>query len=482
MKLQITVTTLLAASATVLASPVGDDSNEKRGLGKYFGRKDAITTVQMAQASMEGMSMAPGETMAGMSMAPGETMAGMSMPMSTSSSVTDSATFATAVTDLSQPSFTTMPDTPLVVNNSTNSTSSISNGTNSTFSNSTINNSTTNNSTFSNNTYSNNTVSNSTELNNTASRTTTAPDSEATRSVSNSTALNGTSGNQTNGTNVSGANDTKPVPDRFLYVYTGGKTQLLTNTSHYDFITLYNTTNALNSTELYNVSKCVNESLASRSYSGIIVLGNPDSIESLSFFNAITLNTTFPVIVSEDADLGMAVAMVKGVAKYGPVVAVVNNIVYPGVYAPNVANSDSTNGIPIGVCNDANSVDWYFESIYPTIIRDVQANFRNFTEAPEKTDAIVPILSYNSAFPVNSLPLIKGLVIEARGTNFTSVDVKGAAYPIIFASDNAYVGPSQVPEGAIAGGSLDVTKSQLLLSIAVSQGVTNATELQKLFI
>ena len=96
-----------------------------------------------------------------------------------------------------------------------------------------------------------------------------------------------------NGTN-STTNTTTAESSQLQIIVTGGQVPI-TNSSltHTNYTRLFNSSSALNITELYNVARVVNETIQDKSSAGAVVVANAKSLEAVSFFFSIILNVIY---------------------------------------------------------------------------------------------------------------------------------------------------------------------------------------------
>lgn len=264
---------------------------------------------------------------------------------------------------------------------------------------------------------------------------------------------------------------------KVLVIYTGGDLPSNESTSTYDLRVLYNTTNPLNLTELYNVSSAIKAENSQNNFTGTVIVGATEGLEALGFFNSITTNFTTPLVVTDDINEGLIVANDPYTLNQSRVTVVSDNVITPGAYAAN------SNGCPIeiGTVGTDNGAHWLFTDLVVGLNNRVNNDFPQLKNDTNATVS-VPIISGDSGLILSNLQNISGLVIDAQGTNFTDVNLSGVTVPVVITSpNNAYVAKNQIPANAIQGGNLDATKAQILLSVALANNVTDVAQLQNLF-
>lgn len=96
--------------------------------------------------------------------------------------------------------------------------------------------------------------------------------------------------------------------------------------------TLFNSTSTLNITQLYQIATQVNQTLQSESSSGIIIVTNWRSIETLSFFCSIVFNTSKTIVITENFLWGVPILSSSDAEGRGTLVAGRDKVVYSGVF------------------------------------------------------------------------------------------------------------------------------------------------------
>ena len=306
-----------------------------------------------------------------------------------------------------------------------------------------------------------------------------------TLNASNSSSIAWNTSNHSNAT----AGPDSEIGTKLKVFVTGGDVSLLpSNSSTFETEVLFNSSMALNVTQLYDVASQVNETLQDDTYHGVVIVSNSRSVESLGFFSTVVFETNKTVVVSEDATSAVQVAM-DYESQYRGALTVAKNggVIYSGLFAPVGPRS---NGIPVGILSN-DEVVWFFEAASPLLVAPDSALRTNysFTETNITTSPVVPIV-YDGDYSqdlVDSLSgSIDGLVVAVSGyaTNSSSSTLASSDVPIVYAaasSDLAYVSTEDVPEGAIAAGYLSPVKAQLLVSIAVANQVTDPESISSLF-
>lgn len=294
--------------------------------------------------------------------------------------------------------------------------------------------------------------------------------------------------NTSNHSNVSAGPDSS-IGTKLKVFVTGGDVSLLqTNSSGVETQTLFNSSQALNVTQLYDVASQVNETLEDDTYHGVVIVSNKRSVESLSFFSSVVFETNKTVVVSEDAYSAVQVALDYS-SQYRGVLTVAkkSGVIYSGVFAPV---GPRASGVPVGIlAND--QVTWFFEASSPELVAPGSALRTNYslTETNVSSTPVVPIVydgDYSQDLVESLSDSIDGLVVAVSGfaTNSSSSTLTSSELPIVYAqasSDIAFVGTDDVPEGAIPAGYLSPLKAQLLVSIAVANNVSDPQSIESLF-
>lgn len=318
--------------------------------------------------------------------------------------------------------------------------------------------------------------------------------SSNTSNTTNSTvASNSTASNLSNASNATNSTKAEEKPE-LQVIYTGGRVSIASNmTNSTSFKTnsteLFNGTAALNITELYSVAANINETLSNNKSMGAVVVSNAKSLESLGFLTSIVLDTEKPIVISEDEELALLVANDTGAVGRGALVVTKNGIIYSGVFTPSSATS--VGGIPVGVIDDADKVNWYLGASVPALVNansTIRTNYTNFTTTDIYNLPLVPIVydgSYSSSLISSLASTVNGLVIVSSGSsNSTASTIESTEIPVVYADESALFSPvstKDVPQNAISAGYLSPIKAQLLLSIAAANGVVSDEALSAIF-
>ncbi|CAI4035954.1 hypothetical protein SMKI_14G1640 [Saccharomyces mikatae IFO 1815] len=301
---------------------------------------------------------------------------------------------------------------------------------------------------------------------------------------------NVTYANETNST----SNTTTSESSQLQIIVTGGQVPI-TNSSltHTNYTRLFNSSSALNITELYNVARVVNETIQDKSSSGAVVVTNAKSLEAVSFFLSIVFDTNKPVIVTEDSAYAIPVVNDKNAAKRGVLSVTSDKLVYSGVFTPPTACSYGA-GLPVAIVDDQDEVKWFFGASKPTLISSssvIRKEYRNFTSPfglLENGVPIVPIVydgGYSSSLIDSLSSAVQGLVVVSSGsTNSTSSSIESTKIPVVYAQANTplnFIDNKDVPKSAVGAGYLSPIKAQILLSIAALNGVTSKSALENIF-
>ncbi|CCE63695.1 hypothetical protein TPHA_0F02130 [Tetrapisispora phaffii CBS 4417] len=344
----------------------------------------------------------------------------------------------------------------------------------------------------------------------------------------NGTAGNGTAGNGTAG-NGTGAGGSGQGSMKLKVIVTGGEVPIesLSQYPDVEVTTLYNVTNTLNLTQLYNVAKETNSSISGGNYKGVVIIGNSYSIESLGFLNSVVINSMKPVVVTENVWDGLLVANNTDSIPGGTVVIDDLKLIYPGFFSPYIKDHDTIagTGAPIGVCyNKTGQVSWFFNDGTPEVLASngtIRTMFTNFTNTEPSSIPVVPILygagDLSSNWIQGISSNIQGLVIvdaggdlltnpsgysnstnSAGGSGSSSNSTSGSGsssssssnttsinIPIVYSNDEflGYWDASYLSSSSnvIFGNYLSPIKSKLLLSIAIANGVTSTDSLNQVF-
>ncbi|SCV05242.1 LANO_0H03180g1_1 [Lachancea nothofagi CBS 11611] len=299
------------------------------------------------------------------------------------------------------------------------------------------------------------------------------------------TASNGSSlSNGSNGTGMS----MYDTPKLQVFI-TGGEYTMSnwTDSADVSITTLFNQS-SLNSTQLFSIASSISSALESDDYTGVVVLGSERSLESLGFFLSVVTDSPKSLVVTSDLDEGIAVATSDDSWWRGVLIAY-QGLIYSGaVYTPS-----NPGAVSIGAVYDGIPWFWYTPAWATMLSPDstIRNDYTNFTDVAMANSSMgtntttIPIVFdgyYNPSLVSSLSSAIKGLVVVSSG-NSTSSELKSATIPVVFANeDQTPVLPGDVPDSAVAGGILSPVKAQLLLAIAITNGVTGHDELQSIFI
>lgn len=253
---------------------------------------------------------------------------------------------------------------------------------------------------------------------------------------------------------------------------------------------LYNTTGNLNLTQLYDVADNINKTLMTTQSTGVVVQAAAPAFESLSFFLAVVIDTYKSVIITEDATLGAAIARDPRAEGRGPLVIDNSGVIYSGSLTPM--------SVPVGVIGDDLKPCWFFEAEQTGLFNwnsTLRTTYSNFTNTKPTMNPIVPVVyqegvstdlvsALSASGAVNGLVLISDQAAPVATANTTTPAAAGPAFPVVCVNPEGgitFLSAANIPSFAIAGGYLTPLQAQLLLTIAVSNGVTGATELRALF-
>ncbi|CAI4049761.1 hypothetical protein SKDZ_14G1630 [Saccharomyces kudriavzevii ZP591] len=301
---------------------------------------------------------------------------------------------------------------------------------------------------------------------------------------------NATYANSTNST----TNTTSSDNSQLQVIVTGGQVPI-TNSSltHTNYTRLYNSSSALNITQLYNVARVVNETIQDKSSSGAVVVTNAKSLEALSFFFSIVFDTEKPIVVTQDSSYAIPVANDKKAAKRGVLSVTSDKLVYSGVFTPASACSYGA-GLPVAIVDDQEEVKWFFDASKPTLVSSssvIRKEYSNFTSPfglLENGVPIVPIVydgGYSTSLIESLSSAVQGLVVVSSGsTNSTSSTIESSEIPVVYAQANTplnFIDNKDVPKNAVGAGYLSPIKAQILLSIAAVNGVTSKSALETIF-
>ncbi|QID88120.1 hypothetical protein GRS66_010826 [Saccharomyces pastorianus] len=319
-------------------------------------------------------------------------------------------------------------------------------------------------------------------------------------------------------------------------IITGGSAVSSSSQSNVTTTTLFNSTSTLNVTQLYQIASQVNQTLQSGSSSGIIIVTNWQSIETLSFFCSIVFDTSKTIVITENYLWGVPILSSSQAQGRGTLVAGSDNVIYSGVFAPYT--------VPVGVSSQK-QVQWFYDACQPTLIASnstIRLQYSNFTNtqissststsstsggagggasnsssnssstasnsstaaggagsssssSSSSSGPLVPIIyeEGNSQTLIQSLGSnIQGLVVISSGTsgNSTTTSWASVPFPVVYAIDASsshdgssigFLSNTSVPQGAVSAGYLSPIQAQTLLSIAINNKVTSASDLQKIF-
>ncbi|CUS22361.1 LAQU0S05e03642g1_1 [Lachancea quebecensis] len=293
--------------------------------------------------------------------------------------------------------------------------------------------------------------------------------------------------NASNYSNLSNATAQVAAP-KLEVIVTGGHYALSNWSSEVHVTRLFNQS-SLNATQLARVAQSVEGALDGGDYTGVVVLGAGRALEALGFYLSVVVDTPENVVVTSVLEDGIATAW-SAWSWFRGALVVDGGAIYSGAaYSPSAPGWGALGAVVAGAPR------YWFTPAWPTLLAPwgaLRVNFTNFTDivpaaaanATNSSAATVPIVfdGYYDPGVVSSLSsAIAGLVVVSSG-NSTSSDLTSSSIPVVFASDDgATILPQDVPAGAIAGGDLSPLKAQLLLSIALSKSVKEASSLQQLF-
>ncbi|QLG74163.1 hypothetical protein HG535_0G00480 [Zygotorulaspora mrakii] len=307
-----------------------------------------------------------------------------------------------------------------------------------------------------------------------------------------STAANSTGGVLWNSSNLSNhsnnSNGTVPggVEPKLQVFITGGYYDIYSNQSEFesvDFVTVSNTTSSLNLTELYQLGSLVNQSLESDEYYGVVIVSSAASIESLTFFSSVVFDTDKTVVISEDVITGLWVATDPDSATRGPIsIGYETGLIYSGVAAT-----------PIGITTVEGPV-WFLDASKPYLVSDdssIRSEYSNFTTVQSNltSSPVVPVI-YDGDFSPDLISSLSSsldglvVVVTSVAANSSTSSLSSDTLPVVYAQSSSglgYVLDDEIPETAISAGYLTPTQAQLLLSIAIVNGVTNPDDIYDVF-
>ncbi|CAI4053431.1 hypothetical protein SUVZ_15G2950 [Saccharomyces uvarum] len=333
----------------------------------------------------------------------------------------------------------------------------------------------------------------------------------------------------TNGSSNSSSSSSGTVP----VIITGGSA-VSSSQSNVTTTTLFNSTSTLNVTQLYQIATQVNQTLQSESSSGIIIVTNWQSIETLSFFCSIVFNTSKTIVITENHLWGLPILSSSQAQGRGTLVAGSDSVIYSGVFPPYT--------VPVGVSSQK-QVQWFYEACQPTLIASnstIRLQYSNFsntqisssssssstsggagggasnsstnsTSTPSNSSTaaggagtsssssssgpLVPIIyeeGYSQTLIQSLGSSIQGLVVISSGTssNSTATSWTSVPFPVVYAIDASsshdgstigFLSNTSVPQGAVSAGYLSPIQAQTLLSIAINNQVTSTSDLQMIF-
>lgn len=317
-----------------------------------------------------------------------------------------------------------------------------------------------------------------------ASNSTSTKTSEATAT---GTLFSNNTGSAYNFTGYSNRTNTSSSETTLQYIITGGNVPIRNNvTANYTRVS--NSTRSLNITELYDVASKVNATIYKKDSKGVVILANSKSVVGLGFLTDLIFNNdTKPIVISEDPILGGIVAQDKSSKGRGTVVVDKDGIIYQGSLAP----SEKDCGIPIGIVVGKEVQYYYDNTLKPSLFSKESAivknftNFTNFIDFDEVVTPVVPIIydDDSSATIIESLyDEVQGLVVVT--SNATESTIQSLDLPVVYASEDApfaIVSNDDVPENTIGAGTLTAARAQLLLQVAIANGVTEVDALKEVF-
>lgn len=286
----------------------------------------------------------------------------------------------------------------------------------------------------------------------------------------NNTGGGGGATNNTNGTTPGGGGSGTTVP---VFVV-GGSGQVSGSAQK-----VSNSSGTFNFTQLSQISSQISSSLQSNN---VVIMAKSNSMESIAFFSSIVFNSNNTVVICEDSSIGQIVASDSNSTGRGSLIVSKKNVIYSGTLPPW--------GVPVGVIGDDNKAHWFTNSCPPLLIAPnstLRTTFTNFTNTNFTTAPTVPIVYQEgiSATLLSSVgALINGLVVISTGSNSTSSSTNSTV-PIVYAQPQGrainYVSNSSIPSSAIAGGYMSPVQAQILLSIALANGVNSTESLKSIF-
>ena len=301
--------------------------------------------------------------------------------------------------------------------------------------------------------------------------------------VNASNMTNGTMpNNASNSTGAGQGTGTEQSAGQLQIFVTGGEVPIYTN---YSTTTIFNVSGALNISQLYTVASQVNLSLSNSNTSGIVIVASKKSIESLGFFSSIVFDTEKPIVITTNVTLGISVANDPDSASHGVLIVSNDRIIYDA-------------GLPVwsvaaGVVGDDDKVRWFYSTAKSQLTNStsiIRTTYSNFTNPNIQNASIVPILfetSLSSSLTSNLNKDIQGLVVVSSGSsNKTSSSLASdqLTIPIVVTHNSkiiSYLNNSTLPDNVIAGGWLTPIQAQILLYIALSNGVNDTESLKQIF-
>ncbi|CCD26536.1 Sps100p NDAI_0H03630 [Naumovozyma dairenensis CBS 421] len=300
----------------------------------------------------------------------------------------------------------------------------------------------------------------------------------------------GVAGGAAGGAAGAGAGAGEQGQGRVKVIVTGGQVPVSVNSDpNIDVTTLFNATSALNITQLYSVARECNSSLSGGQYQGVVIVGNKPSLESLGFFTNIVVNSNTSMVVTNNAINGIPIARSNRSEGRGCLLVDVKGVVYSGVFPAYK--------VPVGIY-DGKTVHWFYDSYQPVLtsfnstLRTQFTNFTNPNAVSNSSNIVVPIVyegSYSSNLVSSLGNSVNGLVVVSSSqsnstSSSTSSASQGINLPIVYASGNSklgYIRNDSVPTGAISAGYLSPAQAQILLSVAVANGVNSTQSLKMLY-
>lgn len=241
-----------------------------------------------------------------------------------------------------------------------------------------------------------------------------------------------------------------------------------------------NTSGTFNFTQLNQISSQLSRNLQN---DNVVIAANPNSMESIAFYSSVVFNSNNTVVVCEDPSIGQIVASDSHSKGRGALVVSKKNVIYSGALPPW--------GAPVGVIGDDKKAHWFTYSCPPILIAPnstLRTTYSNFTSSNSSTAPTVPIV-YQEGISSNLLSSVgssvDGLVVISSGGNSTSTSSMNSSVPIVYAQPQGkvinYVSNSTIPSSGIAAGFLSPVQAQILLSVAIANGVNSTQALKSIF-